>query len=106
MEGVLIQGICNGSGVSICAQNIDGCRRPLIRDVRVLTPIPVRQTPNLSRIGELSANTGVCSAVRLDDGWELGGKKLVGPIAIPAGTFAWFQDPDGNTVGLLNPAKP
>lgn len=36
---------------------------------------------------------------------ELGGKTLVGPIDIPAGTFAWFADPDGNTIGLLKPAK-
>jgi predicted enzyme related to lactoylglutathione lyase len=30
----------------------------------------------------------------------LGGKTLVPPVAIPTGTFAWMQDPDGNTVGL------
>ena len=36
---------------------------------------------------------------------ELGGKALVGPINIPAGTFAWFQDPDGNTIGLLKPKR-
>ena len=36
---------------------------------------------------------------------ELGGKKVVGPIAIPTGTFAWFTDPDGNTIGLLKTAK-
>jgi len=30
----------------------------------------------------------------------LGCKKLVGPITIPTGTFAWIQDPDGNTIGL------
>ena len=41
----------------------------------------------------------------LDKAIELGGKKLVGPIAIPTGTFAWFQDPDGNTIGLLKPVK-
>jgi predicted enzyme related to lactoylglutathione lyase len=35
---------------------------------------------------------------------SLGGKSLVGPIAIPAGTFAWFSDPDGNTIGLWTPA--
>ena len=33
----------------------------------------------------------------------LGCKKLVGPIAIPTGTFAWIADPDGNTIGLLKP---
>lgn len=33
----------------------------------------------------------------------LGGKKIVGPIPIPTGTFAWFSDIDGNTVGLLQP---
>jgi uncharacterized protein len=31
---------------------------------------------------------------------ELGGKTLVPPIEIPTGTFAWMQDPEGNTVGL------
>jgi predicted enzyme related to lactoylglutathione lyase len=42
----------------------------------------------------------------LDKATELGGKKLVGPIAIPTGAFAWFADPDGNIIGLLEPAKP
>jgi len=26
---------------------------------------------------------------------------LVGPVEIPSGTFAWFADPDGNTIGLF-----
>ena len=30
----------------------------------------------------------------------LGGKTLVPPMDIPTGTFAWMQDPEGNTVGL------
>lgn len=30
----------------------------------------------------------------------LGGKTLVPPVNIPTGTFAWMQDPEGNTVGL------
>jgi hypothetical protein len=34
---------------------------------------------------------------------SLGCKKLVGPIRIPTGTFAWIADPDGNTIGLLKP---
>ena len=42
----------------------------------------------------------------LDKAAELGGKPVVGPITIPAGTFAWFSDPDGNMIGLLKPAKP
>ena len=42
----------------------------------------------------------------LDKATELGGKTLVGPIAIPTGTFAWFADPDGNTIGLLKQARP
>ncbi len=29
-----------------------------------------------------------------------GGKKLVGPVDIPTGTFAWFQDSGGNMLGL------
>jgi predicted enzyme related to lactoylglutathione lyase len=41
----------------------------------------------------------------LDAAVALGGKKVVGPITIPTGTFAWFADPDGNTIGLLKPAK-
>ena len=31
----------------------------------------------------------------------LGGSKLVGPVSIPDGRFAWIADPDGNTIGLL-----
>ncbi len=33
----------------------------------------------------------------------LGGKTLVPPVPIPSGTFAWFADPEGNTVGLWKP---
>jgi len=34
---------------------------------------------------------------------SLGGKTLVPPVPIPSGTFAWFADPEGNTVGLWKP---
>jgi predicted enzyme related to lactoylglutathione lyase len=34
----------------------------------------------------------------------LGGKTLVPPIPIPAGTFAWFADLEGRQIGLLQPA--
>jgi predicted enzyme related to lactoylglutathione lyase len=34
---------------------------------------------------------------------RLGGKRLVGPVKLPTGTFAWFADPEGNTVGLWQP---
>ena len=37
----------------------------------------------------------------LDKATALGGKMLVPPIKIPAGTFAWFADIDGNTIGLV-----
>jgi len=37
----------------------------------------------------------------LDKAISLGGKMVVPPIKIPTGTFAWFADPDGNTIGLL-----
>jgi uncharacterized protein len=30
----------------------------------------------------------------------LGGKTLVPPVDLPTGTFAWMQDPEGNTIGL------
>lgn len=36
----------------------------------------------------------------LDKAGKLGGKTLVPPVEIPTGTFAWFADPDGNTIGL------
>ena len=32
-----------------------------------------------------------------------GGKTIVPPIEIPTGTFAWFSDVEGNTVGLWKP---
>jgi predicted enzyme related to lactoylglutathione lyase len=41
----------------------------------------------------------------LDKAVALGGKMLVPPIKIPAGTFAWLSDLDGNTIGLLKTAK-
>lgn len=36
----------------------------------------------------------------LDKAAALGGKTLVPPVQIPMGTFAWFADPEGNTIGL------
>jgi uncharacterized protein len=39
-------------------------------------------------------------AAALKKAESLGGKMLVPPVDIPMGTFAWMQDPDGNTVGL------
>jgi predicted enzyme related to lactoylglutathione lyase len=41
----------------------------------------------------------------LDKATALGGKMVVPPIDIPTGKFAWFSDPDGNTVGLLQPKR-
>jgi uncharacterized protein len=37
----------------------------------------------------------------LDKASSLGGKMLVPPVTIPSGTFAWFADPEGNTIGLF-----
>jgi len=36
----------------------------------------------------------------LEKAKSLGGKMLVPPVEVPEGTFAWMQDPEGNTVGL------
>ena len=36
----------------------------------------------------------------LNKATSLGGKTIVPPVEIPAGTFAWFADPEGNTIGL------
>jgi predicted enzyme related to lactoylglutathione lyase len=33
----------------------------------------------------------------------LGGRKVVGPVEIPTGSFAWFADPDDNILGLWKP---
>ena len=41
----------------------------------------------------------------LDKAVALGGKVVVPPIKIPTGTFAWFSDLEGNTIGLLKPAR-
>lgn len=41
----------------------------------------------------------------LDKATELGGKLLVPPVPIPTGTFAWFADPEGNTIGLFQAKK-
>ena len=40
----------------------------------------------------------------LDKAQSLGGKTVVPPVKIPTGTFAWFSDPEGNTIGLLKRA--
>lgn len=39
----------------------------------------------------------------LDKAGTLGGKTLVPPVEIPTGTFAWFADIGGNTIGLWKP---
>jgi uncharacterized protein len=39
----------------------------------------------------------------LDKAAALGGKTVVPPVEIPTGTFAWFADLDGNTIGLWKP---
>jgi uncharacterized protein len=41
----------------------------------------------------------------LDKATALGGKMLVPPIPIPTGKFAWFADPEGNMIGLIQPKQ-
>jgi predicted enzyme related to lactoylglutathione lyase len=36
---------------------------------------------------------------------RLGGKRLVPPVEIPTGRFAWIADPDGNIIGLWTPKR-
>jgi predicted enzyme related to lactoylglutathione lyase len=36
----------------------------------------------------------------------LGGKRLVGPVDLPTGSFAWLADPDENIIGLWKPRPP
>lgn len=40
----------------------------------------------------------------LDKAVALGGKVVVPPVKFPLGTFAWFSDIEGNTIGLLKRA--
>ena len=41
----------------------------------------------------------------LEKATSLGGKTVVPRVDIPNyGSFAWFSDPDGNTIGLWKPA--
>jgi predicted enzyme related to lactoylglutathione lyase len=35
----------------------------------------------------------------------LGATTLVGPVAIPDGAFAWIRDPQGTTIGVIQPAE-
>lgn len=42
----------------------------------------------------------------LDKATALGGKTAVPPVKIPTGKFAWFTDPDGNIVALIQRKKP
>ncbi|MFN7935006.1 MAG: VOC family protein [Bryobacteraceae bacterium] len=44
-------------------------------------------------------------AASLKKAVELGGKVQVPPVTIPTGTFAWFADPEGNTIGLIQRPK-
>jgi uncharacterized protein len=39
----------------------------------------------------------------LDKVRELGGRTIVPPVEIPTGTFAWFADLEGNSIGLWKP---
>jgi len=41
-------------------------------------------------------------AAALKKAESLGGKSLVGPMPVPGGegTFGWFADPEGNTIGV------
>lgn len=56
---------------------------------------PYRYTIFYVQTGDVQAS--------LDQAQQLGGKTLVPPVEIPTGTFAWFADPEGNTVGLFKP---
>src|SRR6266850_482824 len=44
-------------------------------------------------------------AAYLEKAKALGAKTLVPPVNIPTETFAWMQDPEGNTVGLWKTKK-
>jgi uncharacterized protein len=41
--------------------------------------------------------------VAIERAVTLGGELLVGPAPIADGRFAWIADPQGNTVGLIEP---
>ena len=52
----------------------------------------------IKRVGGIGV--GAIAGRRLSKAEALGAKTLVPPVDIPAGTFAWLADPDGNTIGL------
>jgi predicted enzyme related to lactoylglutathione lyase len=61
---------------------------------------PHRQTIFYVEVDDLQAT--------LDHAEKLGGKTLIPPMPIPGGkeSFAWFSDPDGNTIGIYHHEKP
>lgn len=61
---------------------------------------PLRQTIFYVNVEDLQAT--------LDQAQKLGGKTLVPPVEIPGnrGSFAWFADPEGNTIGIYRNPKP
>jgi uncharacterized protein len=61
-------------------------------------------------IGGTQGDGGVCWYVQVDDldaylrkAEEAGGKRLGDPMEVPDGPkLAWFEDPEGNQVGLVS----
>lgn len=41
----------------------------------------------------------------LEKAQQLGGRKIVGPIEIPVGSFVWMADPEGTVIGLVKLKK-
>lgn len=44
-------------------------------------------------------------AATLELATSLGGSTIVGPVEIEDGAFAWLRDPEGNTVGVIQPTS-
>jgi predicted enzyme related to lactoylglutathione lyase len=80
------------------ASNIDtGSQQGIPGHITMLGHEPYHYTIFYVEVDDIQAS--------LDKATALGGKTLVPPIKIPTGTFAWFSDLDGNTIGLLKKNK-
>ena len=83
---------------SEAATNIDtGSERGIQGHITALGHEPQHYTTFYVEVEDIKASLAKAIA--------LGGKTVVPPIDIPTGKFAWFSDPEGNTIGLLQPKR-
>jgi uncharacterized protein len=78
----------------IATEIVTGQDEPVTGHIVSLGHAPFHYTQFYVKVPDLTAT--------LEQAVTLGGKILVPPVPTPTGgMFAWFQDPEGNTVGLI-----